>query len=156
MTSHIEQYPPNPDLPNLIAEARAHGLLIHDMIEFPGATELLAEWGLFTTTETRFPASLWEVHKNNSTERQLGRLATNTMTALRRTGNSTFIDALEDGRLAPTLIDLFMATDVHSILGLHVEDPKHKKGELVNGTVTADSITLTVDTIERQKHAFAD
>jgi len=150
---------PSDDILQKVVDARAQGALIHDFQdpeEYPGVIPWLASHGIQTTGERRDPGSIWEYWSKEqrgqrATARQIGNLMLNAQTDLEAADHPKISEAMKEERLGTLLMGLLLKTDLLRVDGLHVVDLKRdKRGQTVDGTVTAESVTFGVETIEEQ------
>lgn len=128
--------------------AIAAGKKFHEMPR--AATEFIAEHlDLRTTTSPEDPGSFDDFHKAKNRERVYDTIADRVTAALGKTAE--FRDAVREGRLKQELKETLRATHL-STKEVYVADPQHnEEGELVDGTVTAESMTLTVGSPEQAR-----
>jgi len=137
------QSSPSGDQLGILEAARADHIALHAMP--PEAKQVLAQQGIFTTTEPRPTAESFRAfHDGQNATRMLGRLAANTRTALRR------VEGYEDARdnLGYRLAAIFGGVVALHGAGVHEIDPSDPCS-----TVVARSITFTLKEGTTERHA---
>jgi hypothetical protein len=144
-TSLVESHPLSLNDIEVLQLASGLGQPIHNMA--PAATALLAERGIFTTTEPREPGGLIEHIGELRNRRALGQIATQATTMF--SAIPKYAESAYEGRLGSRLAGVFGQITAISAEDVHLEDPvEDKDGEIVDGIVTASLMGFSVPTQE--------